>query len=208
MQAPAFAAPASAAHAGRIGPNAVIRVAEALDAFDNHALTTRIFNAANLSSYLTTPPAEMIPEGEVTELHKVLHSVLGDSRARSIGWVAGQRTADYLLANRIPHPVQSILKVLPAALAARILIAAISRNSWTFAGSGRFSAAHGHPTRLTIANGPICREAHSAMPYCDFYAGTFERLFKVLVHPDTRVVETECMAQGAPACVFEIRWRK
>jgi divinyl protochlorophyllide a 8-vinyl-reductase len=45
------------------------------------------------------------------------------------------------------------------------------------------------------------------MPACDYYAATFERLFTVLVHPDAKVVETDCMGRGASACRFEIRWR-
>jgi divinyl protochlorophyllide a 8-vinyl-reductase len=43
-------------------------------------------------------------------------------------------------------------------------------------------------------------------PLCDFYAGTFERLFRVLVHPDTVVTETACQATGDASCLFEARW--
>jgi divinyl protochlorophyllide a 8-vinyl-reductase len=43
-------------------------------------------------------------------------------------------------------------------------------------------------------------------PVCDYYAATFEGLFRALVHPAARVVETECEACGAPACIFEARW--
>ncbi len=41
-------------------------------------------------------------------------------------------------------------------------------------------------------------------PLCDYYAATFERLFRALVHPRAVVVETACEACGADAC----RWRK
>ena len=47
----------------------------------------------------------------------------------------------------------------------------------------------------------------SEAPACDFYAATFERLFRVLVHPAARVTETACEACGDDACQFEIEWR-
>jgi divinyl protochlorophyllide a 8-vinyl-reductase len=121
------------------------------------------------------------------------------------------RTADYLLAHRIPLPVQRVLKRLPAGLAARVLLAAISRHAWTFAGSGRFSASPAgrgrRPLVLEIRNNPLCR-GHAAVPACDFYAATFERLFQVLVHRDAQVVETACEACGDAACRFELRWAR
>ena len=167
----------------------------------------RVFRAATLDHYLASPPAEMVGEDEVLSLHRALHAQVGGARARSIGWVAGQRTGDYLLANRIPRFVQRLLKVLPARLAARVLVAAIKRNAWTFVGTGTFSAPAGNPLVLEVTESPLCRGVRQDEPACDFYAGTFERLFSRLVHPQSRVVETACAAQGAPSCRFEVRWR-
>jgi divinyl protochlorophyllide a 8-vinyl-reductase len=41
---------------------------------------------------------------------------------------------------------------------------------------------------------------------CDFYAATFERLYRELVDPRTTAVETACAAAGAAECVFELRF--
>ena len=103
-----------AAHTGRIGPNAVIRLAEALDALESKAVTRKLFIAASLESYVHALPDAMVPEEEVSVLHHHLRSNLGADRAASVSWIAGLRTADYLLANRIPKPVQRLLKLLPA----------------------------------------------------------------------------------------------
>ena len=46
----------------------------------------------------------------------------------------------------------------------------------------------------------------SGEPSCAFYTATFERLFRVLVHPEARVRERQCESMGAPACVFEVAW--
>jgi divinyl protochlorophyllide a 8-vinyl-reductase len=156
----------------------------------------------------------MVDEHAVTALHAALRSRLEPVESARASIRAGQLTGDYLLANRIPKPVQWVLKVLPASLAARVLVAAIGRHSWTFAGSGDFSVEFGRgaagaaPSRLrfSIAGCPVCRGATQSVPACDYYAATFERLFAELVHSQTQVRETQCQANGAPACVFAVSW--
>jgi divinyl protochlorophyllide a 8-vinyl-reductase len=193
-------------HSGRIGPNAITRVAEVLLPRVGSETTTTIFGRAGLLPYLDRPPEQMVDETEVTRLHRVLREALGPAVAREVSHAAGTRTGDYLLAHRIPRAVQALLKRLPAPLAARVLLAAIRRHAWTFAGSGEFSARAGRPVVLTIRGNPLCRGATLAEPGCDFYAATFERLFRELVHADARVVETACEACGAAECRFEVRW--
>ena len=119
---------------------------------------------------------------------------------------AGQRTGDYLLAHRIPRPVQWLLKCLPPTLAARVLLAAIARHAWTFAGSGRFEVLGYAPVRVSISGNPLARAVHADEPQCFYYAATFERLFRALVSRKSTVVETRCEAAGAAACIFEVRW--
>jgi len=53
---------------GRIGPNAVTRVAEALRAVEGAQLVDRVFRAADLAPYLNNSPSQMIDEGEVARL--------------------------------------------------------------------------------------------------------------------------------------------
>jgi divinyl protochlorophyllide a 8-vinyl-reductase len=197
---------AGPAAASRIGPNAIIRVVEALDQDRGPEAVVRLLEAAGLGHYSGALPTEMVDEQEVTRLQATLREQLGIDAARRTSRDAGLRTGDYLLANRIPRPVQRLLKILPARLASRVLIAAIRRNAWTFVGSGVFDGQPGRPTRLKVTDGPICRGAQADEPLCDFYAGSFERLFSRLVHPDARVTETACQANGAESCVFEVRW--
>lgn len=194
----------SAAHTARIGPNAVIRLAEALDAFENKAMTRKLFIAADLETYVHGLPETMVPEDDVTALHRQLRSALGAGRAASVSWLAGQRTADYLLKHRIPRAVQRLLKLLPRRAAAFILLKAIGSHAWTFAGSGRFSWAMTRPIRLRFEDCPLCRGSSSSTPCCQYYAGTFEQLFRVLINPAAEVRETACIAAGAEACCFEI----
>jgi divinyl protochlorophyllide a 8-vinyl-reductase len=200
-------AAAIAAASGRIGPNAITRVAEALSALEGTGAVRRVFSRAGLQRYLLHVPTDMVEETHVTRLHQALVDDLGAARAREVGRLAGQHTADYLLANRIPLLAQRVLRILPAPIASRLLARAIARNAWTFAGTGTFSARHGRPTILSIVGCPICRGHTSAVPCCDFYAATFERLYIRLVHLQARVIETDCQAMGAAACAFEITWQ-
>lgn len=195
-----------AAHTGRIGPNAVIRLAEALDALESKAVTKRLFIAADLESYVHAPPEAMVPEDDVTLLHRHLRHDLSPTRAASVSWLAGQRTADYLLANRIPKPVQRVLKLLPARLAAFILLKAIGAHAWTFAGTSRFTWKMGRPITLTFEDCPLCRGGHASEPCCGYYSATFEGLFRMLISADAAARETECIAAGARACKFELRY--
>lgn len=193
-------------HAARIGPNAVIRLLEALRAMEPPRVADRIFRSCDVGEYLVCPPSGMVDEREVTALYRALHLELGDDRARTIGRVAGQRTADYLLRYRIPRAAALAMRWMPSRGGAHVLAAAIARHGWTFAGSGLLSVRHGRPVEFSIRGCPLCRGATSKLPYCDFYAATFERLFADLIHPGARAAETACQAAGAAACTFSIGW--
>jgi divinyl protochlorophyllide a 8-vinyl-reductase len=195
---------------GRIGPNAITRVAEILPGFVGGNATWALFERAGLAGYLSAPPERMVDETEVTRLHQELRRTLGGEMAAQVAQGAGRRTADYLLGHRIPKPVQALLKRLPAPLAAQLLLSAIRRHAWTFAGSGEFSAHAGWSGRagavLTLRHNPMCRGLSSDTPACDFYAATFEHLFRVLVHPSAKVSEVACEACGDAECRFELHW--
>lgn len=198
----------AAGRAGRIGPNAIIRLAEVLREQAGAATTAVVFERAGLRAYLEAPPSAMVRESDVAALHRGLRLEIGAEQARRAARAAGERTGDYLLANRIPRRVQRVLRVLPAPLSARMLLAAIRRNAWTFCGSGRCTTRAGSPARVMISGNPLCRDRHGDATACEFYAGTFEGLFRALVHERTVVRETHCEGRGDAACVFEIDWRE
>lgn len=187
---------------GRIGPNAILRIMEALG--PGVPLTREVLERAGLAAYLADPPTAMVEEREVRALQRALRETIGVEQARAIGRRAGHLTGDYLLANRIPPLAQTLLKTLPGPLAGRLLLKAIARNAWTFVGNGLFSYQPGRPHRLRIAGCAICDGARSAEPLCDYYGATFERLFQVLVSMQARGIEVQCQAQGHPACTFEV----
>lgn len=195
-----------AAKGAVIGPNAITRMAQALRERVGEAVCREIFAAAGVEGHLDDPPTTMAPEADVARLHRESVRRLGERRAGLVAREAGRLTGDYLLANRIPEFAQRLLRILPRGLAARLLVAAIARHAWTFAGGGMFSYAFTPRLRLTIARSPICRELRTEEPACHYFAATFERVFGEMLGPSLRVVETQCAATGDDACIFEVDW--
>lgn len=182
----------------RVGPNAILQTAEALRARGGDALARQVFAAAGLAARLVTPPTEMVPEGEAARLHRACCRTLAPAEAEAAARDAGLRTAAYILRYRIPRPARWLLRALPPGLATRLLLAAIARHAWTFAGSGRVVVTPGRPAVIEIAANPL------ATPGCPWHRGVFEGLVRTLVDRGTEVRETACTARGAPACRFEI----
>ena len=190
----------------RIGPNAIIRVGEALVAMQGRGVAADVFAAARLTASFEAPPQSMVPEQEVTRLHAAMRRMLGVDLARCVGAEAGRRTAHYLLGHRVPRPLVLLLPRLPAWLSARVLLQAVSKHSWTFAGSADFTARAARPVEIGLAGCAICRDAHESGPLCDYYGETLAGLFRALVSRDCAALQTSCAAAGASACRFQLAW--
>lgn len=182
----------------QVGPNAVTQVAAALRALGGERLADQVFLAAGLDGILANPPERMVDQAIAARLHDTLRHALPPNDATRIAADAGRRTADYLLANRIPRPAQWVMKLLPPRLSARVLLKAMQANAWTYAGTGRVRTQAGDPCMIEIVDNPL------AQPYCPWHVAVFERLFQSLVSKSARVSQTACCASGAHACRFEI----
>ncbi len=192
--------------AGLIGPNAIIQFGEAVAALEGVAGRERLFDEAGQKAYLSHPPTALVPETDVLRLHAEFRRFATDNRRRSASWLAGRRTADYILAHRIPGFAQAIILSLPRFIAAPLLGAAIAKHAWTFTGSGRFQRGRGQGFSFEIQDCVLCRGLTSERAECEYYCGAFERLYAVLVDPDVKVVETACKASGGACCRFAFTW--
>jgi divinyl protochlorophyllide a 8-vinyl-reductase len=192
--------------AGVIGPNAVTRLAEALRELGPEPTARAIFRRAGVERHLDNPPTRMIDERDVAALHCAMVDLLGPADAARTSTLAGRLTGDYLLANRIPRVAQAILRAAPRPIAARVLMRAIAKHAWTFAGGGAFSYAFKPRLTLTLRGSPICRYLRTEEPACQYFAATFERVLGAMLGPRVRVIETECEASGSDACRFSVTW--
>lgn len=204
--APAAAAPIkwrtpedARSDAGLIGPNAVLQLLPLIERVGGQERVAHMM--AEVGLFTIPDGSAMIPEGDAARLHRQLR-VEEPQLAPRLAAEAGRRTADYILAHRIPKPVQAVLRCLPASLAAQALSQSIARHSWTFAGSGRFRAFS--PWRFEIDDNPLVRGESCSHPLCDWHSAVFARLYEVLVAPDVQCRETSCGAQTGGACMFSL----
>jgi divinyl protochlorophyllide a 8-vinyl-reductase len=196
------AAPPAHEARGRIGPNAVLQLVPILERIGGRVLAEEILAGSGLDHL--SADAGMIDEKAAAGVHRALRRQLPDL-ASSIAAEAGRRTADYILAHRIPARVQRLLKALPAGLASRLLARAIARHAWTFAGSGCFEVVRHSPPVFELHGNPLVRGERADACLCHWHTAVFERLFRALASPDATVRETVCAAQGRGVCRFEVR---
>lgn len=188
----------------RIGPNAVLQLLAVLEEEGGPRLAAHVLALAGM--FDLPPETGMIDERPVARVHQALRRDRPEAAPR-LAWAAGEATANYIIANRIPKPVLWLLKVLPPAAAARLLTRAIARHSWTFAGSGVFRVASTSPFTFEILDNPVVRGEHAQTPICFWHIAVFETLFRRLVAPDYVARETRCCACGDAACRFELTRR-
>ena len=169
-----------------IGPNAVLQAVAVMEDLLGPAETRAILLDAQIHAL---PSGEgMIPEVQALRLHRwlALHEPLG---CLDIAEEAGARTADYIIANRIPPAAVWLLRRLPAALAAPLLMAAIRKHAWTFIGAGLFvpDGAWAFTIDRSKAGDPMMPPDSLFV----WYAAVFTRLYRQLVAPDCtcRMVE-------------------
>jgi len=162
-----------------IGPNAVLKAVEVMEERLGAAETAAILADAQIT--LLPSGEHMISEIEALRLHRwlVLHDPMG---ALVIAEEAGARTADYIIANRIPRAVVWLLRHLPAMLAAPLLMAAIRKHAWTFVGGGAFAAESAWA--FTIDRSAADDTAMPPESLFHWYAAVFTRLYGALVAAD------------------------
>ena len=181
-----------------IGPNAVLQTEAALVEAGGRDLAEQVFAAAGLSHLLTNRPGAMIDEALPKALFVALFATRPREEALHIAHRAGELTGDYILKHRIPGPVRTLLRLLPPRLAAPLLLTAIHKHAWTFAGSGLCSVTPGRPSRIEILANPL------AMPECAWHVGVFEVLFASLVSPAVRIGHDHGPKLAGAPCRFEI----
>jgi divinyl protochlorophyllide a 8-vinyl-reductase len=191
---------------GKIGPNAVTRLAEALEVMEGPDWRDAVFRSAGAMQHLFSPPGQMVREEDVSCLQAALYHQFGPKRAAAIAAEAGLLTARYLLDYRIPQLAQRVLRWMPMRLAVAFLLYAIGKHAWTFAGSGRFSFRLMPDVLLTLTDAPVCRSIDAHEPVCAYYAATFEGVLSGATGRVVGVREIECQAAGGAACRFLVTW--
>lgn len=187
-----------ASRVGLVGPNAIIQTVAALREIEGRQTCSSILQGAGLGDYLVVAPSEMVSEREVARLFDALCRTLPPDASAAVLGAAGRNTADYILAHRIPMLAQRLIGLMPPVLGARVLMAAISKHAWTFAGSGTVTCDLWQNLSIGIACNSL------ATPGCPWHVAVFARLFEVLVSPSARIDHLSCCARGVPVCLTRV----
>ncbi|MCW2277047.1 bacteriochlorophyll 4-vinyl reductase [Heliophilum fasciatum] len=191
----------------KIGPNSIIQTIRVLQEYYGREKAEQILQAGQSPWQAGKLPAEMVDEDVFLELIHLLRDQLGLDQAKLVLSKAGDYTAEYLLANRIPKPMKWLFPLMPRKMRMKILMTAIGNHAWTFAGSGRFHF-HPEPKPMFIIEDCITsRDIVAETPVCSFYSATFEGLLRCLVDSRINVIEKSCRASGQEQCEFFIQFR-
>jgi divinyl protochlorophyllide a 8-vinyl-reductase len=166
----------------RIGPNSIIQTVAALESAYGKSQAEEVLRKIGQGQLIGNLPSEMVEESKFHALVVALEKEIGEKVLASILRDSGERTAKYLLKVRIPGPFQKIVKMLPSGLAFKLFLFAISKNAWTFAGSGEFSYASKPYTSITVK---VTYPSHPVVG--NFYLGTFTALLTELVDRETTI---------------------
>jgi len=162
-----------------IGPNAILQALPVMERMLGKREAARVLMEARIAQL---PSGDgMIPEIEAIRLHHAL-SMRDPFEAIDIARESGFGTADYIIAHRIPGPAVTILRWLPARLAAPLLMKAIARHAWTFIGSGRFESRGGWAFTIDRTDADDLMMPTPSL--YEWYAAVFTRLYQRLVHPN------------------------
>ncbi len=188
-------APYAGSAPGRIGPNSITQTLRALDEL-TVGKRERIWASSGLPD---AAPTAMVPEAWFMTLVRAVREELPEGQAEAVLRWSGSLTADYVRANRIPAPAKVVLRLLPRAVSLPLLLWAVGKHAWTFAGSGTFRV---EGRTLVLDGSPTARARPQGLS-CSYYEAAFEGLLS-LAAPGVHVRERCCRGAGAPDCRFEL----
>lgn len=183
--------------AGQIGPNAVVQLANAMRAESGAKAAERLFRRAGHADLLSNPPTAMMDECIPAKLFAQLWQD-EPGQAAAIAAEAGRRTADYVISNRIPQTAKLAMGLMPRRLAAYMLLSAICRNAWTFAGSGACAVSMSPQPLISITDNPL------RMPECVWHTAVLKQMFRRLVSVCADVQHSTTHSDGTCINHFKI----
>ena len=167
----------------KIGPNSIIQTVAALEAAYGKTKAETMLSKIGQGYLVGNLPKEMVEEAKFHTLVGALQKEIGETATSRILQESGERTARYLLKVRIPGIFQKFVKLLPPRPAFKLLLFAISKNAWTFAGSGEFAYTMTRPPEISV------KVTFPTQPVVgNFYLGTFTALLQELVNPTTKIM--------------------
>lgn len=184
---------------------------QSLESVMGHNGVNSILNLANLPGRMENLPQDDYEKqfdfAELSSILAALEEVYGLRGGRGLALRAGiaiftGALRDYGALAGISNPV---FKGLPLQVKLRVGLPAIARILSQL--SDQISTVEEHDDRMifSVRRCPACQGRQAESPECAFILGLLQEGLKWITDgSEYRVTETECIAKGDPACVFEI----
>ena len=185
---------------GFMGPLSILKVVEATEKICGASASEELLKSAQV--FRLPAHDEPVRETRVADLHAALRREFPD-KVELIARLAGRLSADFVMEHRMSQRAQSMLQSMPWHISAWLLGRSTELNSWTFAGSGKFSIVG--RLDFEIEGNPVIKGQETDAPICHYHAAQLERLFQKMVDVNLVCVETACAAAGDDHCHFSIR---
>ncbi|MEL7257577.1 MAG: bacteriochlorophyll 4-vinyl reductase [Pseudomonadota bacterium] len=182
----------------RIGSDAVLQTLNALSDIGGDILAQKVVEAAGLRYMLDQKLQDMVPQNMFLALVQAIEDALPKSQVDLVAVSSGRKTGGVLLEQYIPDMAQKLLHTLPSPVAGPLLLQALERHAWTFAGSANVCHQAGPPLQFVIENNPM------AIWGCLWQCALLETVFRSLISPDARVWHMACCADHKSSCVYMI----
>jgi hypothetical protein len=170
-----------------------------------------LLNLSESSHYIAQPPADNMDLGfdlaVVSNLNRAMEMIYGPRGARGLALRAGRATYDRI-ADGFDLPIgfnDLAFRLLPVQTRLKIGVPALARIFTHHSDQTHRAADRGTYFDYTIERCAVCWGQEAKAPLCHFTVGLLQEALSVYGRgQEFRVIQTECRATGAAACVFRI----
>lgn len=183
----------------RIGSDAVLQTLDALSEVGGVHLVQRIVDVAGLRYVVDQTLPDMVPQSVFSALVQSIEDMLPRSQVDLVAVKSGRKTGAILLEQYIPDMAQKLLRTLPKRVAGPLLLHALEKHAWTFAGSASVHHIDGPPLKLVIGSNPMANWG------CLWQCALLETVFRHVISPDARIWQMACCASDSTKCCVDYK---
>ncbi len=180
------------------GSKAFGHIMQSLTEIGGEPLRHKVIAEAGLPYLKTDQNRPSFSPTAILSLFQILERVLPKALASRVVILSARKAAEDLLKEHIPGIAQKMLYTLPDHVSAPLLLDALKRIAWTFAGSGSVRVMAGPPMYLVIDKNP------AVIWGCLWQRALIETVFRNLISARARVEHLRCCKTGQSSCIYVI----
>jgi bacteriochlorophyll 4-vinyl reductase len=170
-----------------------------------------LLNLTDMGHFIQTPPLDNLEFGfdmaQVSNLNRALETIYGPRGARGLALRTGRSLFDRLQEGfEIPTGINDLaFRMLPLQTRLRMGIPALARMITQYSDQTCRVADKGQAFDFAVDRCANCWGHQSTQPVCYMIVGLLQEALSVFGRgQEFRVIQTECRAMGAKACVFRL----